>query len=141
MSELHFQPIKGQARIILRAILQTPEVSSCYLKDVLLIRLACEEIVMNVTSYAYPEGIDGYLDVEIEKTDRIIIRFKDGGVPFNPLELKKPDTNLSWKQRHIGGLGIFLVTRKMDDVSYAYEDNKNVLTIEKVVRADGNSVL
>lgn len=136
MSELHFQPIKGQARLILRAILQTPEVSSCHLKEVLVIRLACEEIVMNVASYAYPEGTDGYLDVEIEKTDRIIIRFKDGGLPFNPLEQKKPDTNLSWKQRHIGGLGIFLVTRKMDDVRYAYVDNENVLTIEKVIKAD-----
>jgi anti-sigma regulatory factor (Ser/Thr protein kinase) len=97
----------------------------------MVIRLACEEIVMNVTSYAYPKDADGFLDVEIKKTDRIIIRFTDGGVPFNPLELKMPDTTLSWKLRHIGGLGIFLVTKKMDDVRYEYLDNKNVLTIEK----------
>ena len=133
MSEFHFQPIKGQARTILRAILKAPEVSSCPLKDALTIRLACEEIVMNVTSYAYPKGSDGYLDVEIQKTDRITIRFKDGGVPFNPLEIKRPDTTLSWKQRRIGGLGIFLVNKKMDNVRYAYVDNENVLTIEKVI--------
>ncbi|MBO7418326.1 MAG: ATP-binding protein [Bacteroidaceae bacterium] len=132
MSELHFQPIKGQARKILRAILQTPEISSCRLKEVLTIRLACEEIVMNVTSYAYPEDTEGYLDVDIQKNDnRIIIRFKDSGEPFNPLEQNKPDTKMSWKQRHIGGLGIYLLTKKMDDVRYVYEDNKNVLTIEK----------
>lgn len=133
MSELHFQAIKGQARQILRAILQTSEVSSCHLKDVLVIRLACEEIVMNVTSYAYPEGSDGFLDVEIQKTDRIVIRFKDGGMPFNPLEQKTPDTELSWKLRHIGGLGIHLLRRKIDDVHYAYVDNKNILTIEKKI--------
>ena len=133
MSEFHFQPIKGQARTILRAILKSPEVTSCSLKDTLTIRLACEEIVMNVTSYAYPKGSDGYLDVEIQKTDRITIRFKDGGAPFNPLELKKPDTTLSWKQRRMGGLGIFLVTKKMDNVRYAYVDNENVLTIEKII--------
>ena len=133
MSELHFQAIKGQARQILRAILQTSEVSSCHLKDVLVIRLACEEIVMNVTSYAYPEGSDGFLDVEIQKTDRIVIRFKDGGMPFNPLEQKTPDTELSWKLRHIGGLGIYLLRRKIDDVHYAYVDNKNILTIEKKI--------
>ena len=132
MSELHFQPIKGKAREILKAILQTPEVSSCSLKDGLVLRLACEEIVMNITSYAYPDDVEGSLDVELEKTDRhISLCFKDGGVPFNPLEQKSPDTKLSWKQRHIGGLGIYLVIKKMDAVRYAYENNKNILTIQK----------
>ena len=131
MSKLHFQPIKGQAREILTAILKSPEVASCNLKETLALRLACEEIVMNVTTYAYPEGADGFLDVDIQKTDRITIRFEDGGVPFNPLEQKAPDTNLSWKQRHIGGLGIYLVIKKMDAVRYAYENNKNILTIQK----------
>ena len=96
MSTFHFQPIKGQAREILTAILKSPEVASCNLKETLALRLACEEIVMNVTTYAYPEGVDGFLDVTIQKTDRIEIRFEDGGVPFNPLEQKKPDTGLSW---------------------------------------------
>ena len=132
MSELHFQPIKGKAREILKAILQTPEVSSCSLKDGFVLRLACEEIVMNVTSYAYPDDVEGFIDIEIEKSDhRIMIRFKDGGAPFNPLERPRPDTKLHWKKRRIGGLGIFLVIKKMDAVRYAYADNHNVLTIEK----------
>ena len=97
------------------------------------IRLVCEEIVMNVASYAYSEDSEGFLDVEIQKTDRIIITFTDGGMPFNPLDLNKPDTTLSWKKRRIGGLGIFLVTKNMDDVRYAYVDNKNILTIEKII--------
>ena len=133
MSVLRFQPISGKAREILKAILQTPEVSSCAIRDLMLIRLACEELVMNITSYAYPEDVEGFLEVDVEKTDeRIVIRFKDGGTPFNPLEHKKPDTKLPWKLRRIGGLGIFLVNKKMDDVRYAYEDNMNVLTIEKL---------
>ena len=135
MSELHFQPIKGKAREIHKAILQTPEVSTCAWKDLYVIRLVCEEIIMNITTYAYPDEVEGFLDVGIEKTDeRIIICFKDGGVPFNPLEQKMPDTKLSWKLRRIGGLGIYLVIKKMDDVHYAYEDNKNVLTIEKDIK-------
>ena len=133
MSELHFQPIKGQTRQILRAILQSPEVSSCNVKETLALRLACEEIIMNVTSYAYPDSTDGFLDVAIQKTDRVTIRFEDGGVPFNPLAQQKPDTSQSWKQRRIGGLGIFLVRRKMDDVRYTYENQKNILTIEIMV--------
>jgi len=134
MSELHFQPIKGQARQILKAILNTPEISSCRMKEFLTLQLACEEIVVNITSYAYPVGSDGYLDVIIQKTDRIVIRFEDGGVPFNPLEHKSPDITLPWKQRPIGGLGIFLLRRKMDDLNYEYVDNKNILTIEKVIQ-------
>lgn len=133
MSTFHFQPIKGQARQILEAILKSPEVASCNLKETLALRLACEEIVMNVTSYAYPEGVDGFLNVTIRKTDRIEIRFEDGGMPFNPLEQKTPNTKLSWKKRRIGGLGIFLLRRKMDDVRYVYENHKNVLTIEIVI--------
>ncbi len=134
MSELHFQPIKGQARQILKAILNTPEISSCRMKEFLTLQLACEEIVVNITSYAYPGDSDGYLDVIIQKTDRIVIRFEDGGVPFNPLEHKSPDITLPWKQRPIGGLGIFLLRRKMDDIHYEYVDNKNILTIEKVIQ-------
>ena len=137
MTQLHFQPIKGKAREILKAILQSPEVASCSMKNVLLLRLACEEIVMNITSYAYPEGADDYLHVEIEKTaDRIIIRFKDGGVPFNPLEHKRPDTTQSWKLRPIGGLGILLAVKKMDAISYEYTDNNNVLTIQKIISTE-----
>ena len=133
MSKLHFQPINGQAREILTAILKSPEVASCNQEEIQMLRLACEEIIMNVTSYAYPEGVDGFLDVDIQKTDRMTIRFEDGGVPFNPLEQEKPDTGLSWDKRRIGGLGIFLFRRKMDDVRYAYVDHKNVLTIEKKI--------
>ena len=133
MSKLHFQPINGQAREILTAILKSPEVASCNQEEIQVLRLACEEIIMNVTSYAYPEGVDGFLDVDIQKTDRMTIRFEDGGVPFNPLEQEKPDTRLLWDKRRIGGLGIFLFRRKMDDVRYAYVDNKNVLTIEKKI--------
>ena len=132
MSELHFQPIKERGQEIINAILEVPEFASCGRKEVLPIRLACEEVVVNIISYAYPDDVSGYIDVDVEKTDnRIVICFRDGGRPFNPLEQESPDTNLSWDQREIGGLGIFLVVSKMDEVRYVYEDHQNVLTIEK----------
>lgn len=131
MSRLHFQPIKEQGSQILEEILKSPEISSCNKDVAMTLKLACEEIVVNVTSYAYPDGSDGFLDVDIQKNDSIVIRFEDGGVPFNPLEHEDPDTTLSWDERPIGGLGIFLICSTMDDVRYAYENHKNVLTIEK----------
>ena len=135
MSTFHFQPIRGQAHSILRAIMQSPEVTACPQKSLLTLRLACEEIVVNMTSYAYPEGIDGFLDIDIRKSEnRIIICFINDGIPFNPLEHQTPDLNLSWKQRNIGGLGIYLLTKKIDEVRYDYVDSKNVLTIEKDIK-------
>lgn len=102
----------------------------------MVFRLVCEELVVNIASYAYPDDAEGYIDVKIEKTDhRIVFCFRDGGVPFNPLEHKMPDTSQSWEQRGIGGLGIFLVLKKMDEVSYAYVDNENVLTIYKNIES------
>lgn len=146
MSHYHFQPIQGQGRRILDTVLDSPEIANCTLKERLTFRLACEEIIMNVIFYAYPKDVDGFLDVDIQKIPeaaadnaaaprtRIIIRFTDGGIPFNPLEHKKPDTLLAWQLRDIGGLGIFLVIKKMDDVRYDFVDGKNILTIEKAVQ-------
>ena len=134
MSELYFKPIKGRVLEILKAIQNTPEMTSCSREVVMILRLACEEVVMNIASYAYPDDEEGFIEVEIDKKDdRIVIIFKDGGVPFNPKDQKMPDTKLPLEQRRIGGLGIFLVISKMDDVRYAYMDNKNVLTIEKIL--------
>ena len=133
MKLLHFQPIAGKALDILDAILQTPEVASCK-KEFGALRLVCEELVVNVVDYAYPEETEGYLDIEIEREkDSIVIRFKDGGTPFNPLAREMPDITLPLEERRIGGLGIFLTVKKMDDVSYDYVNNENVLTIKKTI--------
>ena len=153
MSHYHFQPIQGRGRLILDAVIDSPEFADCTFKERLTLRLACEEIIMNVIFYAYPENPDGFIDVDVQKTplpapaadssaaddapadsgSLITISFADGGIPFNPLEREKPDTLRDWHLRDIGGLGIFLVIKKMDDVRYAYADNKNILTIEKRV--------
>ena len=133
MKLLHFQPIAGKALEILDAILQTPEVASCK-KEFNALRLVCEELVVNVVDYAYPEDKEGYLDIEIEKDDTSIsICLKDGGIQFNPLQKEMPDITLPLEERRIGGLGIFLTIKMMDDVTYDYVNNENVLTIKKTI--------
>ena len=133
MKTLHFQPIKDRADEIIRAVVSTEEVSTCE-KELFALRLVCDELIVNVVSYAYPEGADGYLDVEIEKTPQeITIRFKDGGKPFNPLENKMPDIDAPLEERQIGGLGIFLTIKQMDSVTYQYANNENVLTVKKTI--------
>ena len=132
MSMLHYQPVKGRGREIMKAILQSPELLSCSEEVFFAIRLACEEVVVNIASYAYPDDVEGFIDIDIQKTDRLILRFEDGGVPFNPLNYEEPDITLPWEERRIGGLGIYLVMKKMDAVRYEYANNRNILTIEKI---------
>lgn len=132
MTQLHFQPIKGKALGIIDALLHTEEVALMEGKMQRIIRLVIEELVANVVSYAYPDDTDDYLDVEIIRDETsITLRFRDGGVPFNPLDVASPDIKLPMEQRKIGGLGIFLVINKMDTVDYEYTRGENVLTLKK----------
>lgn len=125
MKRLHFQPIQGKASDIIDAILHTEEVAS--LGNISrIIHLVVEEVVVNIESYSCSE----YLDVEIiRQPERITFRFRDGGVPFNPLEIDAPDTTIPMGQRQIGGLGIYLVIKKAESVAYEYTNGENVFTV------------
>ncbi len=59
------------------------------------------------------------------------MRFRDGGVPFNPLDQTPPDVSLPMELRAIGGMGFYIVTKKMDSVEYEYTAGENVLTVMK----------
>lgn len=96
------------------------------------LNLALEEAVSNVILYAYPEGTEGTLDVEAAVwEDRIDFRITDSGRPFDPTRSDGPDLTLGAEERPIGGLGIYLVKKIMDQVSYARENGKNILSMTK----------
>ena len=94
--------------------------------------LALEEAVVNVMNYAYPEGTKGYVDISVQ-TDSSGLTFviSDSGKPFDPTTREEVDTSLPAEQREIGGLGIFLVRKMMDDIKYEYKDGHNILTLRK----------
>ena len=97
------------------------------------IGLAGEEIFVNIANYAYspqegPATVRVQTDSEKSTVD---ITFIDHGVPYDPLAKQDPDVTLSAEQRAIGGLGIFMVKKSMDDVTYEYRDGHNILTIKK----------
>ena len=95
------------------------------------IRIAVEEVFVNITSYAFPTG-EGEVSVSVTvDSEKISIKFSDSGTPYDPLAKADPEISLSADEREIGGLGIFMVKKMMDDVRYRYEDGKNILTIEK----------
>ena len=98
--------------------------------------LAVEEIFVNISSYAYhPEVGQAEVGVDIDgDPPTVTIRFLDQGRPFNPLEKPDADITLSAQKREIGGLGILLVKKIMDQVDYAYENGKNILIIKKEIK-------
>jgi len=98
--------------------------------------LAVEEIFVNISSYAYhPEVGQAEVGVDIDGAPpTVTIRFLDQGRPFNPLEKPDADITLSAQEREIGGLGILLVKKIMDQVDYAYENGKNILIIKKEIK-------
>ncbi len=103
------------------------------------LNLVLEEAVTNVIMYAYPQDEDHTMTLKTwtEQSDNIIVfELKDQGKPFNPIEeAPEVDTTLSADERQIGGLGIFLINKIMDDVTYRYEEGSNILTMKKNIKA------
>jgi len=96
------------------------------------ILLAVEEVFVNIAHYAYPSG-SGFITIrcKAEHGGGVMIEFLDRGVPYNPLLREAPDIHLPAESRGIGGLGLFLVQSLMDEVTYRYEDGRNILTLRK----------
>ena len=111
------------------------EACDCSMKAQMQIDLAVDEILTNIASYAYAPGTgDMTIRVDVDPETRMAtIVFLDSGVPYDPLQKADPDTTLSADERQIGGLGIFLVKKTMDEMFYAYENGKNVLTLKKKI--------
>lgn len=130
-----FNPIKDKSSEIIEFVMSSPDIPD---DDVLKfkLRLSIEEAVENVVRYAYDGGI-GWLETNIDfnqDTLLLTIQLRDAGVPFNPLEKEDPDLTLSAEDRNIGGLGIYLCKKMMDNIEYRYEDGNNVLTMTKKVQ-------
>ncbi len=109
------------------------EENDCPAKVQMRIDVAIDEIFGNIAYYAYGNSCGNVtIQIEIEKDlPGIVLTFIDQGMPYNPLENKEPDITLDIEEREIGGLGIFLVKKTMDALSYEYVDGQNVLTLKK----------
>ena len=105
----------------------------CPMKAQTQIDIAIDELFGNIAHYAYNPDV-GPATVRVEVTDdpiTVIITFIDHGVPYDPLKKADPDITLSAEERDIGGLGIYIVKKSMDDITYEYKDGQNILKIKK----------
>lgn len=107
----------------------------CPMKAQTQIDIAIDELFGNIAHYAYNPDV-GSATVRVEVTDdpiTVIITFIDHGIPYDPLKKADPDVTLSADEREIGGLGIYIVKKSMDDISYEYKDGQNILRIKKKI--------
>jgi len=102
-------------------------------KDVYNIQLATDEAASNVIEHAYVGRTDGVLDLSCGMNKQgLVINLVDHGAPFDPSEVPLPDLQADLSDRKIGGLGIFLMRKLMDEVHYqSNADKSNALTMLK----------
>ena len=109
------------------------EALDCPMKAQMQIAIAIDELFGNIAHYAYNPEI-GQATVRVEVVEdplSVVITFIDNGVPYDPLAKADPDTTLSAEERDIGGLGIYMVKKSMDEIAYEYKDGHNILKIKK----------
>lgn len=136
MSELRVEALVENLDKVLSYVDSLLEGAECPAPVQIQIDIAVEEIFVNIANYAYTPGKgDAILSAELTdggKTFRMV--FKDRGIPYDPLAKEDPDITLSAEERQIGGLGIFMVKKSMDDMQYERtSDGQNILTIFKTI--------
>ncbi|MBO6141133.1 MAG: ATP-binding protein [Ruminococcus sp.] len=134
MEKLNIKAATDRLDDVIAFVVRQLEEADCPMKAQMQIELAVEEIFVNIAHYAYKPK-EGMADITVDIRDgAAYITFEDGGVPYDPLAKADPDITLSADDRAVGGLGIFMVKKSMDDMKYEYRDSKNILTLVKKLR-------
>jgi len=101
------------------------------------INLVLEELFTNIVSYGYRDDAEHWVQFALAyENETITLRIEDDGMPFNPVEAREPDVSCALEERRIGGLGIHLIKKIMDDIIYRRCGDKNILTLKKVLPAN-----
>lgn len=131
--ERKFPARSNQLQEVITFIEQELTGLKCPEKLVNKIEICAEEIFVNISKYAYMEREED-VTVGMKCEDgELTLKFTDHGIPFNPLVKKDPDITKPAEEREIGGLGIFIVKKTMDDVQYEYQNGMNILTMKKKI--------
>ncbi len=102
------------------------------------INLALDELFTNIISYGFTDKEEHRIKVTMTPQDQVLcLCIEDDGVPFDPTDFEIPDVACSVENCKIGGLGIHIIRKLMDDICYQRCDDRNVLTLKKNLSNDG----
>ena len=135
MKELIIEAKNENLDEVLKFVNEQLEGYDCDIRTQTQVDVAVEEVFVNIASYAYDPTV-GPATIRAEVIEdplSVSLTFVDNGVPYDPLAKEDPDITLSADERDIGGLGIYMVKKSMDDVSYEYKNGQNILTIKKTL--------
>ena len=135
MKELTIAATVENIEVVTDFVNQQLEELACPMKAQMQINIAIDELFSNIAHYSYnPEIGQATVRVEVmENPLAVSITFIDNGVPYDPLSKEDPDLTLSAEGRQIGGLGIYMVKKSMDEITYEYKDGQNILSIKKCI--------
>ena len=133
MKELTIAATVENIEVVTDFVNEQLEALDCPMKAQMQIDIAIDELFGNIAHYAYtPEVGEATVRVDvIEDSLAVAITFMDHGVPYDPLAKDDPDVTLGVEERAIGGLGIYMVKKSMDEIAYEYKDGQNILKIKK----------
>lgn len=98
------------------------------------LELSADEAVTNIINYAYPEGSPGPVRLGLHKNaGEVVLTIEDQGRPFDEAQVPDPDLDASIEDRHVGGLGVFLMHKMMDRVERSREGDTNRLVLAKKI--------
>jgi serine/threonine-protein kinase RsbW len=118
-----------------RLVRQFGELHDVPSRTLYAVNLALDELVTNTVLYGFDNTSGQEITVRVSTAgNELVASVCDRGKPFDPLQFKPPDLSAPIEERELGGLGIHLIRSLMDHVSYAREDNQNVLTVRKRIR-------
>lgn len=133
MKELTVEATIENVGVVTAFVNQELERLGCPGRAQMQVDVAIDELFGNIAQYAYHPGA-GPATVRVETVENplaVVITFIDNGVKYDPLAKEDPDITLPIEERGIGGLGIYMVKKTMDSVSYEYRDGQNILRIQK----------
>jgi anti-sigma regulatory factor (Ser/Thr protein kinase) len=104
------------------------------MKATMAVTVSLEEIFVNIANYAYPDH-KGKATIGMSfKDDWIEVYLFDNGIPFNPLEKEDPNVKAELEERDIGGLGIYMAKKSMDECRYERKGNQNRFYMKRRIR-------
>lgn len=138
MSEVHSRKIiiKNTIEEVQRAITAFEDFAAIHAipRNLMLkVNIVLDELLSNIVKYSFPDGKEHVIDITLElfTTGKLTLCLTDEGVPFNPFDAPDPDLSMPLEEREVGGLGILIVKRLMDEYNYKRQANLNVTSMIK----------